>query len=169
MKKIIFKSQTNKLSIVSEVESYIKSLDLTVVDKDTSKPWGAYFVIDEAEIDHFIQLFFADITVERSGKLTPKILVVAPHEILSWQYHLRRAELWRIITGPIEIVQSHNDSQKPPVRKNAGDLVTHSALTRHRLIGAGVWGVVAEIWQHTVPTLPSNEDDIVRLTDAYGR
>jgi len=40
---------------------------------------------------------------------------------------------------------------------------------RHRLIGLAVWGVVAEIWQHTDASDPSDEDDIVRLQDDFGR
>ncbi|MFO0703343.1 MAG: phosphoheptose isomerase, partial [Patescibacteria group bacterium] len=59
--------------------------------------------------------------------------------------------------------------QSPAIRKESGEIVMHDALIRHRLIGAGVWGVVAEIWQHTDPTKPSDEQDIVRVSDAYGR
>lgn len=33
----------------------------------------------------------------------------------------------------------------------------------------GGWGVVAEIWQHTDKDNPSNEDDIVRVQDDFGR
>ena len=40
---------------------------------------------------------------------------------------------------------------------------------RHRLIGLEGWGIVAEIWQHTDPENPSDEDDIVRLQDDFGR
>jgi hypothetical protein len=40
---------------------------------------------------------------------------------------------------------------------------------RHRLIGRHDWGVVAEIWMHTDPNHPSDEDDIVRLQDDYSR
>jgi mannose-6-phosphate isomerase len=34
---------------------------------------------------------------------------------------------------------------------------------RHRLIGLASCGVIAEIWQHTDPKDPSDEEDIVRL------
>ena len=40
---------------------------------------------------------------------------------------------------------------------------------RHRLIGLSEWGIIAEIWQHTDAENPSNEDDIVRLQDDFGR
>lgn len=40
---------------------------------------------------------------------------------------------------------------------------------RHRLIGLNEWGIVAEIWQHTDALNHSNEDDIVRVQDDFGR
>ena len=40
---------------------------------------------------------------------------------------------------------------------------------RHRLIGLDGWGIVAEIWRHTDAENPSDEDDIVRVQDDFGR
>lgn len=40
---------------------------------------------------------------------------------------------------------------------------------RHRLVGLDNWGVVTEIWQHTDVEHPSDESDIVRLQDDFGR
>jgi hypothetical protein len=40
---------------------------------------------------------------------------------------------------------------------------------RHRLVGLNDWGIVAEIWMHTDPNLPSDEEDIVRINDEFGR
>jgi len=40
---------------------------------------------------------------------------------------------------------------------------------RHRLVGLDGWGIVAEIWQHTDASNPSDENDIVRLQDDFGR
>ena len=39
---------------------------------------------------------------------------------------------------------------------------------RHRLIGLDNYAVVAEIWQHT-DKVPSDEDDIIRVQDDFGR
>lgn len=39
---------------------------------------------------------------------------------------------------------------------------------RHRLIGLKDFGIVAEIWQHT-DSVPSDEDDIVRVQDDFKR
>lgn len=40
---------------------------------------------------------------------------------------------------------------------------------RHRLVGLETWGVIAEIWMHSDPDAPSDENDIVRLEDDFGR
>ena len=40
---------------------------------------------------------------------------------------------------------------------------------RHRLIGLDDYAVLAEIWQHIDSNNPSDENDIVRLDDDYGR
>jgi hypothetical protein len=36
-------------------------------------------------------------------------------------------------------------------------------------VGLNEWGVLAEIWQHINPAHPSDEDDIVRVQDDFGR
>ena len=40
---------------------------------------------------------------------------------------------------------------------------------RHRLVGLDNWGIVAEIWQHTDAANPSDEEDIIRVQDDFGR
>ena len=40
---------------------------------------------------------------------------------------------------------------------------------RHRLIGLYEYCVVAEIWQHTDANFPSDEEDIIRVQDDFGR
>ena len=102
-------------------------------------------------------------------KLSPKFLVVAPQQRLSWQYHHRRAEIWRVLHGPVKVAISKSDEQGVPEPYNNGDIITLDKGDRHRLIGADGWGVVTEIWQHTDPQQPSDEDDIVRLQDDFGR
>ena len=52
---------------------------------------------------------------------------------------------------------------------NQGDQIKLKQGERHRLIGLDDFGVVSEIWQHTCRDNPSDEDDIVRLSDDYGR
>jgi mannose-6-phosphate isomerase len=104
-----------------------------------------------------------------SGKLSPKILIVAPDTRLSWQYHHRRAEIWRVVNGNVGVITSDTDEQGEVQRLSAGQTIKLKQGERHRLIGLEDWGIVSEIWQHTDPENPSNEDDIVRVQDDFGR
>ena len=104
-----------------------------------------------------------------SGKLSPKILVVAPQKRLSWQYHHRRAEIWKLIGGSAGVVISDTDEENEAQHLQIGDIVQLKQGERHRLIGLEGWGIVAEIWRHTDANNPSDEDDIVRLQDDFGR
>lgn len=103
------------------------------------------------------------------NKLSPKILCVAPQQRLSWQYHHRRAEIWRVVQGEVGVVMSDSDEQQDIHEFEPGDIIVLNKGQRHRLVGLQSWGVVAEIWQHTDPSNPSDEDDIVRLQDDFGR
>ena len=102
-------------------------------------------------------------------KLSPKILMVAPGKRLSWQYHHRRAEIWRCIDGNVTVATSDTDEETEKHILKPGDKIKLKQGKRHRLIGLEEWGVVAEIWQHTDADNPSDEDDIVRLQDDFGR
>ena len=52
---------------------------------------------------------------------------------------------------------------------NEGDQIKLKQGERHRLIGLDEYCLVAEIWQHIDKNNPSNEDDIVRVQDDFGR
>ena len=104
-----------------------------------------------------------------SGKLSPKILVVAPQTRLSWQYHHRRAEIWQVISGTVGVISSFTDQETEVNRYNQGDQIVLKQGERHRLVGLEDWGVIAEIWQHTDASNPSDESDIVRVQDDFGR
>lgn len=146
--------------------------DLDIVQQDLSRPWGGFFVIDETQAAAFATEFFPDEDFEKlkiSEKLSPKILMVAPQKRLSWQYHHRRAEIWRCIAGEVAVATSHTDEEEQKHILKRGDKIKLQQGERHRLIGLSDWGIVAEIWQHTDSANPSDEDDIVRLQDDFGR
>ena len=139
---------------------------------DLKRPWGGFIVIDENQAQEFADLYFNGLDVEPlriGGKLSPKILLVKPDARLSWQYHHRRAETWRVVEGPVGIVRSSTDEEGELVSCEAGETIVLEKGERHRLIGLDNWGVVAEFWQHTDPDHPSDEDDIVRVQDDYAR
>jgi mannose-6-phosphate isomerase len=169
--KLKLKSQ-EKAAVFAEVEKFLASCKLTVVNMDATRPWGGFFVIDEGQAFEFAKLFFPDIelsTLRISGKLSPKILLVEPGRRLSWQYHHRRAEIWRVISGAAAVATSLTDVEAEKKQLSEGELVRLSQGQRHRLIGLDQWGVIAEIWQHTVANHPSDEEDIVRVQDDFGR
>ena len=153
-------------------EKAINSLGLHIQCFDYNRPWGGFFVLDENQAQVFADFYFDGLDVEPlriGGKLSPKILLVKPKARLSWQYHHRRAETWRVIEGPVGIVRSATDEEGELVSFGAGETVILQQGERHRLIGLEHWGVVAEFWQHTDPHHPSDEDDIVRVQDDYAR
>lgn len=168
-----FGPEVSKEQVFNGIKTYLSSLELTIDTIDNERPWGGFFVIDDTDTDKFIQTFYPgyDITkIKQFGdKLSLKILAVAPGQLLSWQYHHRRAELWRGIAGPAGYIRSLNDAQGEVQTLNNSDIVQFDPEERHRLVGLDNWGIVAEFWQHTDPNQPSDEDDIIRLSDKYGR
>ena len=161
-----------KEELFRETEQQIKKKGFAIVDKDEERPWGGFFVIDEAQASDFARTFFDNASVDDlkiSGKLSPKILIVQPGKRLSWQYHHRRAEIWKVLTGPVGVITSDTDEQGSLQQYESGESVKLRQGERHRLVGLDGWGVLAEIWQHTDAENPSDENDIVRVQDDFGR
>jgi mannose-6-phosphate isomerase len=155
-----------------QVKNHIEFFGYHIVDFDFERPWGGFLVIDETQAQKFANQFFEGIAIDSlkiGGKLSPKILIVNPKARLSWQYHHRRAEIWRVYQGSVGIIRSNDDDQKSLITLNEGDQVRLKQGERHRLIGLEQQALVAEIWQHTDPNNPSNEEDILRLQDDFGR
>lgn len=167
-----FLSNTPKELIFEHIAEYLHLQNIKINKQDNTRPWGGFFIIEENEAEKFINLYFPQFTKKElniSGKLSPKILVIAPEKRLSWQYHRRRAEIWNLIGGTAAVVISDNDEEKETKYLNIGDIIQLKQGERHRLIGLEGWGIVAEIWLHTDAENPSDEDDIVRLQDDFGR
>jgi mannose-6-phosphate isomerase len=161
-----------KEQIFKTVAALLAKANFTIVDKDESRPWGGFYVIDERQAEAFAKHFFSEETLDKikiTNKLSPKILIVAPHKRLSWQYHHRRAEIWKCISDKVSVATSDTDEQMHTHILNNGDIIKLATGKRHRLIGMDEWGIVAEIWQHTDESNPSDEDDIIRLQDDYNR
>lgn len=162
----------DKKSFLEETEQLIVGEGFAIVSKDFERPWGGFFVIDESQAPKFVTRYFPGVRIDDlkiSGKLSPKFLIVAPGQRLSWQYHDRRAEIWRVVSGEVAVAQSATDEEQPGDAYSPGDIIRLEKGRRHRLIGLDQWGVVAEIWQHTDAKRPSDESDIVRLQDDFGR
>lgn len=162
----------NKNELFNKVEQKLNEQGFKIDNIDNSRPWGGFFVINEDQSQKFANQYFEGLDVQDlkiSGKLSPKLLVVSPGKRLSWQYHMRRAEIWRVIEGEVGVVTSDTDEEHELKIMKVGDTIRLRQGERHRLVGLGVYGVVAEIWQHTDIDNPSNEEDIIRVHDDFGR
>ena len=167
-----FSNTIDKETVFLAVNTFLKEKEIGFASLDDKRPWGGFFVIEEGDTNKFISAFFPRLTkgeLAIAGKLSPKILVVAPHKRLSWQYHHRRAEIWKLIGGEAAVILSDTDEENEATILKLDDIVELKQGERHRLIGTESWGIVAEIWRHTDVNDPSNEDDIVRVQDDFGR
>jgi mannose-6-phosphate isomerase len=173
MSKQEFIIGSDKESVFKSVEDFLSSKNFSIASSALDKPWGGFYVLDEKDAARFAQYFFPDDAAAMLGtgnKLSPKILVVAPGKRLSWQYHFRRAEIWKLIAGEAGVVISETDVETDQKEIAMGEIIRLRQGERHRLLGLkNNWGAVAEIWQHTDPQNPSDENDIVRLQDDFNR
>jgi len=158
--------------IYNKIKKEIQSFGFTIISHDFERPWGGFLVIKESQAQKFSNKFFEGLDVNNlkiGGKLSPKILIVKPNARLSWQYHNRRAEIWQVYKGAAGIIRSDSDEENEMKVYNVGDQLILKQGERHRLIGLDETSVVAEIWQHTDKNNPSDEDDIIRVQDDFGR
>jgi mannose-6-phosphate isomerase-like protein (cupin superfamily) len=161
-----------KNKVFKEIENYLIENGFIIANSDQTRPWGGFFVIDETQSKKFIDFFFNDVEDSKKqseGKISPKILIVEKGKRLSWQYHHRRSELWKVIGGSVGVVKSDTDKETGVETKSLNDIIVLKQGERHRLIGLDSWGIIAEIWQHTDNNNPSDEEDIVRVQDDFGR
>jgi mannose-6-phosphate isomerase-like protein (cupin superfamily) len=155
--------------LLEELEKELSEEGISVLKSDLSRPWGGFFVIDAASTEAFLKRFFPDLKNDHDAPLSPKILFVEPGKRLSWQYHDRRSEEWLVVKGRVGVIISDSDKQGEITELESGDRISVGRRQRHRLVGLDGWGVVAEIWKHTDPENPSDEEDIIRLEDDFGR
>jgi mannose-6-phosphate isomerase len=89
-----------------------------------------------------------------------KIITVDPGGILSLQYHERRSELWIVLDEGLEVTVG--DRVWKPGRQEE---IFIPVGTPHRMRGVGDRPArILELWLG-----PSEESDIIRLEDSYGR
>ena len=162
-----------KEQTAEKVANSLEAQGLKIVDKDFERPWGGFYRIADDDLTKFLDIYYKGVKLPeyaRTMNASPKILVVAPEKRLSWQVHERRSEVWRVVEGPVAVFQSPTDDQpEEPGIYNENGVVTLPQGTRHRLVGLDNWGVIAEIWVHIDPTHPTDENDIRRIQDDFGR
>ncbi|UOQ72560.1 phosphoheptose isomerase [Hymenobacter cellulosilyticus] len=165
-------SDLSKQQLFEQTQQQLHTQGFGITQQDQTRPWGGFFVLDEDQAQQFANTYFEGLPVDQlriSGKLSPKILLVAPHQRLSWQYHHRRAEIWKVVRGTVGVITSPTDEEGELKTYSPGQTITLRQGERHRLVGLDDWGMIAEIWQHTDAQQPSDENDIVRVQDDFGR
>ena len=157
--------------ISKQAQDLVAEHGFKVKEIDNKRPWGGEFVFAQEDLKAFAKAFMPDFNLSKyGGRLTqPKFLFLAPGKRLSWQYHTRRGELWTVIEGPVGVITSQIDEQPPEKTLEKGDSMELMPLMRHRLVGLDGWGIVAELWSHTNTAKPSDEADITRVEDDFGR
>ena len=90
---------------------------------------------------------------------TVKILSVSPNNSLSLQYHMHRAEFWRVLSGhPIITID------KKEINASPGDEFMIEEKALHRIATKDDAVQILEIAYGDF-----DEDDIIRVEDKYGR
>jgi hypothetical protein len=74
-----------------------------------------------------------------------------------------------VVQGTVGIVRSDDDTEGELVIYTEGQTIKLAQGERHRLVGLDAEAIIAEIWQHTDAQHPSDEDDIIRVQDDFGR
>lgn len=153
---------------MSNYEISAKWLDgYSCITFDLSRPWGGFFCIKADLTKKFVNNYFPKIDIDISAPISPKLLIINPGARLSWQYHLRRKEIWSVLEGPVGVTRSFDNDQSEIIIYQTGDIIFIEKEERHRLIGLDKHAIVAELWCHTDLENLSTEDDIIRLADDY--
>ena len=151
------------------IKREVKDLGFSIIKEDFNRPWGGFFQIDQRQSQKFVNTFISKEINVKSLKISPKILIVEPNQRLSWQFHNRRKEIWKVYRNDVGVIRSLTNFENDLIIKKEGEVIHFDNQERHRLVGLEKIGVVAEIWIHTDLNNLSDENDIVRLSDDYKR
>lgn len=161
-------------STFDQAKQILHQHQITIAHEELEKPWGGFLVINPKDLTKFVAAFFNDappqlLTRHKNQPLSPKFLIVFPDKRLSWQYHHRRSEIWKVLVGKVNVATSFTDIEEQITTYEKNQIIVLEQEQRHRLIGLEKAAIVAEIWQHTNVAHLSDEKDIVRVQDDFGR
>ncbi|MFP4058476.1 MAG: phosphoheptose isomerase [Candidatus Brocadiia bacterium] len=148
-----------------------RGFGLEVREVDSTRPWGGYVRFSRSSLGGFVAVYWQGVHVRHADlDLDAKILLVAPGHRLSLQSHSKRSELWRVLEGPVRIPMGPAEDRLDERLVRPVEVIRIPCGHLHRAVAPRTgWGIVAELWQHEDPSDPSDEKDIVRHADDYGR
>lgn len=139
------------------------------------RDWGAFILLDTEAALHSGQLFAAPPELnEGEAYAEAKLLII--NDVLSFQYHRKRREVWRVLAGEVAVTyelepcaEDHATASLCCVLLRPGDELGIPRWAIHWPTPRKRTGVaIAEVWIHH-PDDPTEEDDIVRVFDPWGR
>ena len=92
--------------IFLDTKKQIESMGFNIIGHDFNRPWGGFLLIDESQSKEFISKFISNKDLKIENKVSPKILIVNPNSRLSWQYHYRRKEIWKVFKNEVGVIKS---------------------------------------------------------------
>jgi len=148
-----------------------RGFGLEVREVDSDRPWGGFIRFSRRSLEAFLSAYWRGTHVRDADlDLDAKLLLVAPGCRLSLQSHARRREMWRVLEGPVLVSLGDEPERVEDRWRRPTEVIEVDCGKVHRLAAPGQsWGLVAEFWQHTDPRNPSDEEDVVRYDDDYGR
>jgi len=164
-------------SIETQLDCWCTQLDQWKVPygEIDQRRWGAFIVIDTEAAIRSGKLFVAPPELnEGEVYAATKILII--NDVLSFQYHRKRREVWRVLAGEVAVVYEPN----PPLQDHAEASLSCALLRPGDELQIPCWALhwptprkpkgvaIAEVWIHD-PSDPTSEDDIVRVFDPWGR
>ena len=151
----------------------IERAGLLIKQNDPRKPWGVEIKLrgNHERAMKFLDHFFGDLPIAKTlvNPVTPKILLIANGNRLSWHVHERKDAHLRVLHGHVGVSLSSTDEEPAPRLRIPGEYVHVPPHMRHRLSSLSGWAVVAEIGRDVVPDHPSDDKDTRRIKDDYGR
>lgn len=109
-------------------------------NKEVSKPWGKYIVL-EKDKNHWIKKLF-----------------VKEGERISLQSHKHRLEIWVVLSGKIKATKGNSTKEM-----SEGDFIKIDKKEKHRIEG------INDAWVLEAALGKVKENDITRYQDDYGR
>jgi mannose-6-phosphate isomerase-like protein (cupin superfamily) len=97
----------------------------------------------------------------QTGRYAGKLIHIRAGESLSFQYHNRKEETLHVLEGTLSL-HVERAEETADLRLGPGETFHVDPGTRHRMYAEGTDCLVVEV---STPEL----DDVVRLTDRYGR
>ncbi len=158
--------------VFDHIISVLQNQGLVANQEDRGRPWGGFLQFSPGQFKRFWQIFFGKsrTVMPESQRALAKIIIIAPKSRFSWQYHLKRDELMRVVRGPLTLKISLGDKEPEKGREmKEGEEMKITGGMRHRVEAGEKWGIYAEVWLSQDLQNPSSEKDIVRIRDDYGR